>query len=127
MKDKLFFFGCWTNLGHHLFNTRAISVSADRAGLPWAEPDMDQCPGWRKSKDVNFPEDQQIEGRAKLHHKDGWTALAWWDRSVDHRYGSNAGLYAQGTFTADEMIQLGQTYFPHVFVRFTYEIGVDKQ
>ena len=121
--QEIYFFGCENGqAGHYLW-----SVGMNRCWdliekLPW---------GW--SIDAKLapatPEGNtgraEIEGHAALHHKDGWSVLAWWDRSVDKRYGSNAGLHARGTFTAEEMLALGRKYFPAVMSRFTYEITTE--
>jgi len=116
------FFGCWGQLGHYLWlpigKTAVLS-------LPWQNIDGALTPGkrpWLRYNDHTVPSEEQIEGLAQLHHRSEWTALAWWDRSVDKRHGSNAVIFAKGTFTFDQMLVIGREHFPSVFARFTYEI-----
>ncbi len=87
----MYYFGCWrlhTNDGHRLY--RPEGSSAWRllmdGGLPWtaAQIDTGLCP-----HGVGLTA-QQPEGAALLHHKKGWTALAFWDRSADRRRNSNS-------------------------------------
>lgn len=93
--------------------------------MPWPIIDSVLCPGIRKRFDdralCDVRERDQVEGQFALHHRDGWTALAWWDRSGRNGFWSNAGLYAQGTFTADEMLAMGAVQFPNVMRRMKYD------
>lgn len=95
-----------------------------RYHLTRAWNDAALCPGPRERWTNTVWCEDQHEGLAALHHKDGWTALAWWDRSVDKRHNSNSVLIAEGTFTADEMLDMGRRHFPTVMGRFTYDIRV---
>lgn len=128
-----YFWGCWNGrTGHYLwFATLGRYEPCRHNGvLPWPQIDGALTPGNRAGSSLYAATDnyvrpeEQIEGQAKLHHRDGWTALAWWDRSVDSRHGSNAALFARGTFTADEMLALGRQVFPAAMARFKYQIAV---
>ncbi|WP_437477414.1 hypothetical protein WME75_28250 [Sorangium sp. So ce1014] len=55
----------------------------------------------------------------RLHHRDGWTAISFWDRSGDERYGSSSTLIASGTHTAREMVELFEQSFPAIWERIT--------
>jgi hypothetical protein len=68
------------------------------------------------------PKGPEIEGRALIHHKDGWTAMSFWDRSVDHRGKCNSSFLAEGTFTFEEMLAIAREKFPRVVGRFKFEI-----
>ena len=63
-----------------------------------------------------------LEGQAVINYKDGWTALSFWDRSIDSRPGSNSNFLAEGIFNFDEMIKLTQEKFPSVWNRFKFPI-----
>lgn len=93
--------------------------------LPWPMIDSVLCPGIRKrvadSVFCDVPAREQVEGQFALHHREGWTALAWWDRSGRNEFWNNAGLYAQGTFTAEEMLEMGAVQFPNVMSRMQYD------
>ena len=62
------------------------------------------------------------EGQALVHHKDGWTALSFWDRSVDKRGGCNSNFFFEGTFDFAQMIELAKANFPTVWSRYTFQI-----
>lgn len=111
---KVLFFGCWGRIGHFLWLPNGQWPESD-AFLPWKRIDGVLAPQYGG---------EQVEGSAEIHHKGGWTALAWWDRSVDTRDGSTAVLFAEGTYFVDEMLTLGRAHFPSVFSRFDYEIKV---
>ena len=55
----------------------------------------------------------EIQGHAIIHHRNGWTALALWDRSVDTRGACNSTYFAEGTFTFDEMVDMAKTRFSY--------------
>lgn len=74
------------------------------------------CPGavvgdaWRRSR-------PEIEGQASLRHVDGWTVLAWWDRSVDSRGACNSAFVARGLRDFTTMLEIGKTQAPIVIAR----------
>ena len=131
----VYFFGCWNDArGHYLWRptpTRYESVRHNGL-VPWQDIDGALTPGFRLISRLchaqsNYVEPrEQVEGAASLHHRDDWTALVWWDRSVDKRYGSNAALFASGTHDFATMMALGKQHFPGVMVRFRYEIVVTR-
>jgi hypothetical protein len=64
----------------------------------------------------------EIEGIASIHQKDGWTALSFWDRSIDDRHKSNSNFLAEGTFNFEEMLAISKKHFPEIFERFKFEV-----
>jgi hypothetical protein len=64
----------------------------------------------------------EVVGEAALHHLDGWTVLAWWDRSGDGRGACNSNLVARGTYDFTTMLEIGKARFPHVMARQTVPI-----
>lgn len=62
------------------------------------------------------------EGRAVIHHKDGWTAMGFWDRSVDTRGGCNSVFFAEGTHDFAGMVAIANEKFPTIMRRFKFEI-----
>lgn len=120
---QFFYFGCIGGPGHFMHNSvpdnglearRATSHFTERN--PWGyDIDGALCPNGRRSG-------KEVEGEALIHHKDGWTALSFWDRSVDKRGACNSNFLAEGTFTFDEMKKLAEEKFPHVMRRFTFPI-----
>lgn len=118
MAGEVYFWGCWNDSkGHYLWRPTPTRYESLRHNglVPWKEVDGTLTP-------QHVDQRHQVEGETVLHHCDGWTALAWWDRSVDNRGGSNAAIFARGTHDFDAMIALGKLHFPGVMVRFRYEL-----
>jgi hypothetical protein len=100
---KVFYFGCWDAIGHFLWTPSGVSVPLSTT--PWGNAvDTGLCPGKRDRRGEVACENQR-EGEAALHHLDGWTALAFWDRSVDTRHGSNSAFLAEGMSVLTEYKQ----------------------
>jgi hypothetical protein len=109
---KVYYYGCMDRPGHHLY-------------LPTTTPDESvlRSNPWKYDVDGGLaPTGPQIEGLASVHHRRGWTALSFWDRSVDHRPGSCSTLLARGDWDFSQMLELFQTHFPQVVSRFKFEI-----
>lgn len=104
---KVFFFGCIGQPGHDLHGP-----GSDRwhhGELPWRyELDSKLCPGG----EIKFQRNQP-QGYAALHHKGGWTALSWWDRSgPDKRMGCNSAVLAEGEHDFEQMKILFKEHWP---------------
>jgi len=119
----IYFFGCWGRTGHYLYQPGGTSLIITALDMPWGyEIDGGLCPGKRRGpKAYQLPE-TQIEGQASLTKKDGWTALSFWDRSMDHRMNCNSNFIAKGYFSFDEIMMLAKQYFPEIMGRFKFEI-----
>lgn len=59
----------------------------------------------------------QVEGEAFIHYVEGWTVLAWWDRSEDRRGVSNAAFLAPGRHPFVSMMDLAREHFPREMAR----------
>jgi hypothetical protein len=55
-------------------------------------------------------------------HKDGWTAIAFWDRSLDKRPGSSSAFILEGTHSFEDMLETAREKFADIFARLTFEI-----
>src|SRR5690349_12595926 len=88
-----YYFGCVGECGHRLWDSllRRRPWFEARDGLPWGN----RIDGGLCSIRTRTP------GIARLHHTDGWTALALWDHSIDKRPGSNSVFVFRGTLTFD--------------------------
>jgi hypothetical protein len=62
------------------------------------------------------------QGKCTLNKKDGWTCIAFWDRSVDTRQGSNSAFLAEGDYDFPIMLGLFKEKFPEVVSRFKFEL-----
>lgn len=109
---KTYYFGCCDGIkGHYLKNENRVGISFYNNELPWKNFDGKLAPK-RTNK----------AGIAKLHHKDNWTALSFWDYSIDHRPGSNSIFFSEGVRTFEQMIQINKTAFPDIMKRFDFPI-----
>lgn len=123
---RFYFFGVDDYTGHFWRSARRYPQDGDRhgpRGCPWGDRHLDGILCRYPVQQGRYPgpiqvKDEQAEGLARLHHKDGWTAIAYWDRSgPDNRYGCNSNFVAEGTFTFDEMLILAKHHFPHLIER----------
>lgn len=104
---NVYYFGCFRREGHYLF------PSGSRSFVDWKE-----CP-WGYSIDGGLLKDvsQNHQGLYVVDHKDGWTAVAFWDRSVDDRYGSNSAFLVHEDTTAEIILEEARKQWPEVFDR----------
>jgi hypothetical protein len=118
------YWGCLNNRsGHCLIGTADYRVSYHRHPAPWKAFDGTLCVGVGHVSRPEFTDrEKQIEGAALLHHLDDWTALAFWDRSIDSRYGSNSAFLLEGRFTFDEACRVAREAFPRVWARYKFEV-----
>lgn len=119
-KATTYWFGCGNHsAGHYMeaspYNGRETMPAHDFLYRnPWGlEVDSGLCP-----KRVG-----EREGSAQLHHKAGWTALAFWDRSgYDHRPGCNSCFIAEGTLSFAAMMAAARHHFPLIVARLLFEV-----
>lgn len=124
---RVFYFGCITDAGHCLYEagaghiTQAVRFPGNN---PWGvNIDTGLCPGVKDRHGfTDTVRSVQTEGLAEVHHKDGYTALAFWDRTGDSRPGSNSVFLAEGTHDFAKMIEIAKRHFPTVFLRFKFKI-----
>src|SRR3954464_1419685 len=95
---KAYYFGCWNSVGHYTHDPKGKHVYSKRGGgfypddQPWEKIDGMLTPGQRNDQGrlVYDAMSKEHQGEAALHHKDGWTALAIHDFTVDSRPNSNS-------------------------------------
>jgi hypothetical protein len=87
--------------------------------VPWTSRELDGALAVAPDIVVygTIPCDEQPQGRCCLHHKDGWTALSFWDRTGDVRHGSSSTIVARGTFGIAEMLERFKTELPRLWER----------
>lgn len=115
--SDVFYFGCIGRSGHYMHNTfgNHVHVVGD---MPWGPYGEDGA--------LPPQEGPQVEGQAMLHHKGGWTALSFWDRSVDTRPGCSSNFFFRGSYNFAEAMALARTAFPKVWARFTFDVVLFK-
>lgn len=128
-QPRMFYFGPWDRAGHYMFTEGGRKIwgdERDAAGFPWrGGSGIDGClqPGCRKDRDGRWiHRGPQVEGESLLHHKDGWTALSFWDRSVDQRGGCNSTYFAEGIWTFEQMVEMARTRFADRWNRMRFEV-----
>lgn len=120
--ELVYYFGCNNGPGHYMHSpgmrtgddlTDRRHISRLTGANPWGYGiDGNLCPA----------DPEQLQGRALLHYKDGWTAVAFWDRSVDHRKGSNSVFLAPAIHDFDVMMRLSKEAFSTVFDRACFDV-----
>jgi hypothetical protein len=117
---KVYYYGCWNGKGHFLWQPNGRWVEGDESlATPWPSG-YRLCPGWVDQYNLG----PQVQGEAGLHHKDGWTALAFWDRSVDDRFGCISVFYAEGTYDSAAMLEVAREHFSKVWARYPFEVRI---
>lgn len=119
---KAMYFGCVDLAGHFLYEPRKFEGQPVHqlvrypGNNPWGLLiDGGLCPNASTRNELP-PEDQPVN-RAKLHRKDGWTAIAWWDRTGDKRPNSNSVFMAEGEHDFASMLTLFRQKFEFIAAR----------
>lgn len=130
---EVFYFGDGRNAGqdtgpgHYLLSAEGVIdgglVSLDHeqpARIPWSLREMDHrlatVPDVMRDSQHG---EEQPEGIACLHHRDGWTAISFWDRTGDERGGTCSILIVEGVLDTAAMLALFAEQFPRVWARIT--------
>ena len=107
----------WTQIGYSTRNTFS----------PWKYYDLDGKLAPVLNPEKANPETNKYyyldrkeapQGQVKVHHKDGWTALSFWDRTQDPRGASNSSFLIDKIVDFKEGIELAQASWPQLFKRF---------
>ena len=114
---KVFYFGCWGQPGHY---ARAAGTAKRYSA---EEHEFCEKNPWGYEIDGGLcPKGPEIQGRALVHHKDGWTAMCFCDRSVDKRGKCNSGFFAEGTWSFSAMLEIAKKHFPEVISRLEFDV-----
>ena len=137
MKTPLvLYFGPLKESGHFMFYENGQEVSPHRLAdtiTPWKANDIDGTlqPGmilWREHwvKESERGGRSWREGEAVIHHKDGWTALSFWDSTIDTRPGCSSTYIAEGIFTFEQMVELAKDRFAERWNKMRFEVKFIK-
>lgn len=128
---RAYFFGCWNQAGHFLFDSQGRRVWNTPLGDD-SQYDTTYAPRFDGNRHVTFKavtrdehERYRIDSRTSeapqghfLRHylKDiGFTLISWWDRSQgDKRGACNSNLFLEGDHTSEIMLGALRERFPHV-------------
>jgi len=119
---NVLYYGQWGQPGHYLLDEygRTVRMAVQKSLLPWTEGQYYSLPpGFRRS---GYDIIEAPQGHASLHRKGGWTALAFWDRSGDHRGNSMSCFFVRGEHTFDEVVQITKERLPSLWKRFPFEV-----
>lgn len=129
-KPFMAYFGPWDRSGHYWFNEDGYGyMSIESKKFPWANYEVDGVlqPGCPDPADrLQRRTCPMIEGEALIHHKNGWTALSFWDCSVDHRPGSSSTYIAEGIFTFEQMVEMASMRFAARWNRMKFSVWLKQ-
>jgi hypothetical protein len=120
----MLYFGCRNEAGHDLWRSDGSSANV-YTDTPWGrriDGDLVYGPQARHCEFRHVEAAHQQQGAAKLTHEHGWTAVDFWDRSVDARCGSHSVFVKAGTHSFEDMMAWAKAAFPWVFTRLTFEV-----
>lgn len=128
-EPRVLYFGPLKESGHFFFGDETgwrLSERHDLNGVPWTtqedHADGTLQPGMICEHGHWHATTPQVEGPAVVHHKNGWTALSFWDRTIDTRPGCSSTYLAEGTFTFEEMVAFAKTRFPERWSKMKFEV-----
>lgn len=121
---RAYYFGCHRKPGHFMWDvglSRCVGAHQKPEGSPWSREDLD-AGSFRPWVTSITQEGAQPQGKALMRHKDGWTVLSFWDRSVDSRYGAHSTFILEGTYDFAEAVSHAKMLFPRIWARFEFEV-----
>lgn len=120
---RAFFFGVNERAGHHLWE-RAEELGR-QPRLVWANTRRHPLPIQPDRLDGLFsPLGAEVEGIARVAVFDGWTFVAFWDRSgPDKRPGCNSTFILEGEYHNPRLaLAIAEQLFPMVWKRFGFTV-----
>ena len=125
---EMFYFGPLKESGHYLFHENGqevLSFERPHLGIPWIDAEIDGIlqpgapdPGDRLQRRTR----PMKEGEALIHYRNGWTALALWDSSVDTRPGCSSTFMIVGMYWFEEMLKLAQERYPARWAKMKFPV-----
>lgn len=120
---KAYYFGCYKGVGHGLYEhgeMRPIYTIRDRDDnqFPFNPDTLDgkYAPGGHTTGHSSTA--SQRLGQVAVHHVEGWTIIAMWDRSVDSRGNSNAAfIFNDPDLNFDAAMAEAVHFFPDIMSR----------
>jgi len=99
--------------GHFLHDEKGKQYSSFGTDnpTPWSMVELDTRLAPKTDK-------MQEHGKASIHYKNGWTAIAFWDRTGDKRYASNSVFLCNEVLMFNGMLAKAEEAFPKIFARY---------
>lgn len=107
---NVLFHGCDGRPGHYLHSKDGVHWRYE--SVPWGT----MLDAGLLTNDY-YGCDSRPDGKYVVQQKDGWTAVAFWDRSGDGRGGSNSVFLVNAEITGEELITLARQQWPEIFNR----------
>jgi len=127
---RMYYFGPWDQPGHYLHDESGrVLWREEEIGLPWTGGQIDGRlqPGCVPGGSSYARRGPEVEGDALLHRKAGWTAISFWDRSVDTRGACNSTYMAEGEFTFEQMVEMAKARFAVRWNRMKFEVRESQE
>ena len=123
---ECFYFGCLESKGHFFhapWRTRSDAYALEQAAMA-AMGGLDTALCWNspRSDRDRYERRDEAEGLAFRTCRGGWTAVAFWDRSVDRRGACNSAFLVKGEVTFAQVIRAAKHAWPQVWARFTFPV-----
>lgn len=112
-EKRMFYFGPIGGVGHYFWLSDRTSTHDFKGKGPW---------GTSVDGRLAPPDNAEKEGEALIHHKDGWTAISFWDRTVDKRGGCSSTYLINDDLTFKEMAVLAEKTFPARWGAMEFEV-----
>jgi hypothetical protein len=127
MKPEMYFFGPWERAGHYLHREDGCTDYEAEKTIPWTLGQLDggiqpHLCGKEESGKRCYGGTCAPQGIASVHHKDGWTALAFWDSSVDHRSGCVSVYLAKGDFDFTQIVDMAKMRFAKRWNKMPFDV-----
>lgn len=106
------YFGCKRQVGHYLWLPNGRQPDRDDAVLG-----HNSAGPFRRLDGTLTPRDTTSQSAAAIHHRDGWTALAMHDYTVDSRGASNSVFVMDSDVSFESAWFYAQQSFPDVVKR----------
>lgn len=124
--ERTVYFGCVGESGHYYWSRSRDGrpVKFHLAGRSLTD-EMKSASPWGTSIDGGLfgrNSSGPPEGEAHIFHKDGWTAVAFQDRSVDSRPGSWSVFCIPDTLDGPNALIIARAAFPTIFARYTFDV-----
>lgn len=131
----MIYFGCYGEPGHAFFQSGPYGPQGlprvQRETLPWtaSECDGNLQPGTAELKSPHKwkRSERQVEGVCRLHRRQGWTAMAFWDRSGDRRGNSCSVVMTDREYNFAEMVDAFRIEFPGIHARCTAKFDLVEE
>lgn len=98
---EILYFGCIGKVGHNLHSKQQHIQFHE---TPW---------GYKLDEEIPAVE-YEPEGLLRTFHKDGWTAVAFYDRSVDDRPGSKSIFLVAKDWPTEKVMAAAERQWPEV-------------